>query len=363
MLINQKTYEMKRILLIVSFVFCVLDMVAQSNYIPQRYIYLWDVTYSMCGFVGTDGGGKEIIDHKKDIFDKVVDLLKKQMNSKMDPNTIIIVCPFRGKEGLLDTFKCRATKEELSLISIKIDDFARKIKTEKKRTNTDVITAIRQAKANFIDSDADNFLVILTDGIQNERLSDGRLTTMADLCNEIKTWENLDEDNIFAYLYYYMLTVDATDYNLKKTLDDTKNVSGVNPGEAFKSLFTLQPAKKISANIKDDKSAILAFKVNERESLPSDVKVFVSVKDDEESVLDIKDEEFAIVNNQIEIPLNFRYPYEELKNKLPEKSMVTLDIKLIEEERHNAIIRLAAESTILELINKPEKTLTVRIKR
>ena len=39
------------------------------------------------------------------------------------------------------------------------------------------------------------------------------------------------------------------------------------------------------------------------------------------------------------------------------------DIKLIEEERHNAIIRLAAESTILELINKPEKTLTVRIKR
>lgn len=353
----------KIILLIVLSVFFVNGITAQNDYVPQRYIYLWDVTYSMCGFVGVDERGKEVINPEKDIFDKVVDLLKKQINSKMDPNTIIVVCPFRGKEGLLDAFTCKATKEEISVLDAKIDKFASKIKKEKKRTNTDVISAIRQAKTDFVKPDADNFLVVLTDGVQNERLSDGTLTTMADLCKEIEAWENLDSDNIFAYLYYYMLTVDATDDNLRRTLADTKNVSGVNPGEAFKSLFTLQPAKKISVNIKDDKTAVLTFKINERNPLPDDVRVIVSSNDDSEGVLSIENDEFVIVNNQIEIPLAFDYSYDQLKNMLPEKSLMAFDIKLVDEHRADAIIRLASDNFNMELINKPEKTLTISIKR
>lgn len=353
----------KIILLVVSFVFCAeVITTAQNKYTPQRYVYLWDVTYSMCGYVGMDERGKEIIDSKKNIFDKVVDLLKKQINSKIDPNTIIVVCPFRGKEGLLDTFICKANKDEISLISTKIDDFAKKIKAEKKRTNTDVISAIRQAKADYIKSDADNFLVILTDGVQNEKLSNGYSTTMADLCEEIKAWEDLDEEGIFAYLYYYMLTVDAIDDNLKETLDETKNVSGVAPGEAFKSSFTLRPAKQVSVNIKDNKTAVLPFKVNERDPLPDNIKVCVSADDDAEDILNLEKSVFTITNNQIEIPLDFRYSYEDLKNKLPEKSTVTIDIELVDEDYSDAIIRLASDDFKLELINKLEKTLTVTIK-
>lgn len=353
----------KVILIIVLSMFCFLWSKAQNKYIPQRYIYLWDVTYSMCGYVGTDERGKEIIDAEKDIFDKVVDLLKTQIGSKVDPNTLIVVCPFRGKEGLLETFTCKATKEGISLINREIDDFARKIKTEKKRTNTDVISAIRQAKANYIRPDADNFLVILTDGLQNEKLSDGRTTTMEDLCREIEAWEDLDENNIFAYLYYYMLTVNAIDDKLKETLEETKNVSGVLPGEAFKPSFILQPAKKIVANIKDDKKISLAFKVNERIPLPDDIEISVSAEDEAEEILDIDDEVFTLCNNQIEIPLKFYYSYEELKDMLPEKSTVILEIELVDRDRSDAIVRLAADSFRLELINKPEKTLTISIKR
>lgn len=352
----------KVIVLIVSFIFCAGNITAQNDYTPQRYIYLWDVTYSMCGFVGSDANGKEIIDSEKNIFDKVVDLLKKQISSKIDPNTIIIVCPFRGKEGLLEAFTCKATQEGIASISTKIDNFAKKIKAEKKRTNTDVISAIRQAKAVYIKPDADNFLVILTDGVQNEKLSNGRVTTTADLCKEIEAWEDLDENNIFAYLYYYMLTVDALDDKLKKTLDDTENVSGVNPGDAFKSSFTLRPAKKVSVNIKDNKTAILTFKVNEREPLPNDVKISVSTDDDAEEVLNLEDEIFTINNGQIEIPLKFRYSYEQLKEILPEKSFITLELELVDKDREDAIIRLASEDVKLELINKPEKTLTITIK-
>ena len=355
--------HMKNFLLIILFMFCVKVITAQNDYIPQRYIYLWDVTYSMCGYIGTDERGKMIIDQEKDIFDEVVDLLKKQINSKIDPNTIIVVCPFRGKEGLLETFTGNATKEGISLISMAIDDFAKKIKLEKKLTNTDVISAIRQAKANYIRPDADNFLVILTDGIQNERLSDGKPTTMKDLCKEIEAWEDLDENNIFAYLYYYMLTVNATDDKLKETLEETKNVSGVLPGEAFKPSFILQPAKKVVANIKDDKKISLAFKINERTPLPDDIEISVSAEGEVEKILDIDDEIFTIYNNQIEIPLKFYYSYEDLKDKLPEISTVTLEIELVDKDRSDAIVRLAADSFKLELINKPEKTLTITLKR
>ena len=355
---------MKRVILfVVLSMSYALTAFAQNNYTPQRYIYLWDVTYSMCGYVGTDDKGKEIIDPEKDIFDKVVDLLKKQIRSKIDPNTIIIVCPFRGKEGLLDTFTGKATKDDISMISEEIDEFAKKIKTERKRTNTDVISAIRQAKSLYIMPDADNFLVILTDGVQNEKLSDGRQTTIKDLCEEIDEWEDLDDDDIFAYLYYYMLTVSATDDDLQKTLEETKNVSGVYPGEAFKPSFLLQPAKKVSVNIKDSQTAVLTFKINERDPLPNDVRVSVSVEDDAKDILDIDDEKFTIVDNRIEIPLRFRCPYEELKNKLPEKSTVTVEIELEDEDRADAIIRLASDAFGLELINKPEKTLTITIKR
>ena len=353
----------KVILLIVLSVCCTVAVRAQNSYSPQRYIYLWDVTYSMCGYVGTDDRGKEIIDPEKDIFDEVVDLLKRQIGSKVDPNTIIMVCPFRGKEGLLDTFTGKATKDGISLINKEIDNFAAKIKAERKRTNTDVISAIRQAKSRYIKPDADNFLVILTDGVQNERLSDGRQTTIKDLCEEIEEWEDLDDEDIFAYLYYYMLTVSATDDDLQETLEETKNVAGVYPGEAFKPSFTLQPAKKVSVNIKDNKTAILTFKINERDPLPEGVRVSVSAEDDAEDILDIDDEEFTLENNQIEIPLRFRRPYKELKNMLPEKSTVTFEIELVDADRADAIIRLASDDFKLELINKPEKTLTITIKR
>ena len=160
-----------------------------------------------------------------------------------------------------------------------------------------------------------------------------------------------------------MLTVSATDDDLQETLEETKNVSGVYPGEAFKPSFTLQPAKKVSVNIKDNKTAILTFKINERDPLPGGVRVSVSAEDDAEDILDVDDEEFTLENNQIEIPLRFRYPYEELKNMLPEKSTVTFEIELVDADRADAIIRLTSDDFKLELINKPEKTLTITIKR
>ncbi len=351
---------MKRIILSSIFLLiCASALLAQVQYKPQKYVYLWDVTYSMCGFVKQDDNGKEIIDPEKDIFDKVVSLLKKQIASKMDPNTTVVVCPFRGKEGLLETFTCTATGEGVASIHKEIDDFAKKIKTEKRRTNTDVISAIRQAKDRHITSNADVFLVILTDGVQNEVLN-GNRTNIDDLCEEIKAWGRFAEDkDIFAY--YCMLTSDAMDQKLKDTIDNTDKIDPIGPDDAFKELFTLVPSRRVSANIKDNKTAVITFKTNNRTPLPDDVKVEISADDDEGII--VIDDEFAIKNNQVEIPLKFRYPYDELKNMLPELSTVTLEVELVEENRSDAIIRLAAESVQLELINKPEKTLTVTIKR
>ena len=48
---------------------------------------------------------------------------------------------------------------------------------------------------------------------------------------------------------------------------------------------------------------------------------------------------------------------------LPEKSTVVFEIELVDADRANAIIRLASDDFKLELINKPEKTLTITIKR
>ena len=64
-----------------------LSMFAQGKFKDVRQTYLWDVTLSMKGFNGAP-----------DIYDQVVDVMIKDINSVTNERTEIVVVPFQDSK-------------------------------------------------------------------------------------------------------------------------------------------------------------------------------------------------------------------------------------------------------------------------
>jgi hypothetical protein len=160
-----------------------------------------------------------------------------------------------------------------------------------------------------------------------------------------------------AYALYVMLTKEAVDNQVVETIEETENIAVVTePGE--KQFIFLTPAELVKVNIKDDKNATIALTCNTSVSLPENIKVKITSND---SILTVN-QEVIVKNKQIVFNLKYTQPYETLKTLLAEKTAVPLKLELTNEDELKAIVQLTSENVTLELINKPEKTLKIRIK-
>ena len=98
-LIKKNDYTMKRILLGFVILLLSLSLQAQGQFKDVRQTYLWDVTLSMKGYNGAPN-----------IYEKVVDVMVKDIQSITNERTEIVVIPFQDTK-YCDVWRAFATEE------------------------------------------------------------------------------------------------------------------------------------------------------------------------------------------------------------------------------------------------------------
>jgi hypothetical protein len=278
-----------------------------------------------------------------DIYNSVVNFLEREINSITDASTEIIVCPFQ--ESILETWTAMASEPGKKGIIQKIKSY-----TNDKVTNTNIAGPIEEVKAKNISDDKQNLLVILTDGKQSDNFGGN-----PKLLEVIKGWQIYSKIHD-AYALYVMLTKESINPPVIDAIEKTDNIDVVTePGQ--KEYINLRPQELITANIKDN-TATIPLIYNSSTPLPNNIKVRVSSND---SVLNIN-QEVIIQNKQIVFDLKYAQPYEALKTVLAAKTLIPLKIELTNKNELQAIVQLTPEKIDLELVNKPEKILKIKIK-
>jgi hypothetical protein len=327
---------MKRyILVFIIMAFCFEGLVAQSK--SQRRIYLWDVTLSMKGYQG----------RTPDIYGSVVDFLKREIDSLRDESTEIVVLPFQ--ESILERWSVRATEDGKKEIIGKIVQYKNEIPT-----NTNIVRPIREVQSQYIKADKHNLLFLLTDGKQTGGNSD--------LLALIRDWEEYAKIND-AYALYVMLTEDAMDPEVITEIEKNGSMDVVTkPGNV--DFIDLEPARLVKFNIKDDhgKPVVVSLSCKKSIALPEGVKV--RVKSDNRSTLHINE---TTEIKHLTCSFSLDYNYQDLKNSLPENTYIPLKLELLNQqevkEKTGKIVLLNPTDIGLELINKPEKTLKIRVRK
>lgn len=327
---------MRKILLIILLTgLFVSQTIAQGK--SQRRIYLWDVTLSMKGYK----------DRTPDIYDDVVDFLRNEINSLTDESTEIVVLPFQ--ERILDNWVDRATKTGKNNIISKIKQY-----NNVTVTNTNIVQPIKTVQSQFIKNDRHNMLFLLTDGKQTGGNSE--------LLTLIRNWEQYAQIND-TYAVYVMLTKEAFDQEVVNVIDETEHIDVITePGKV--DFIDLQPAELVKFNIKDDngKPATITLTCKKDFLLPDGITV--SVKSLNDTIVNVSTK--SEIKNQ-KILFDLKYDYDELKYSLPESTKIPLKLEIVNskeiKERTGKIILLNPKEITMELINKPEKTLRIHVKK
>lgn len=326
-----------------SILIAILILISSESLLSQnkseRRIYLWDVTLSMKGYQ------KET----PDIYDKIVNFLEKEINSISDENTEIVVCPFQ--ETILKTWKAKASEAGKKTIIDNIKSYNNQI-----ITGTNIVVPIKFAQSNLIKPDKHNLLILLTDGKQ----TGGN----ASLLQLISKWENYANIND-AFALYVMLTNQAIDHDIINTIEGTGNIEVVTePGQM--EILDLQPSNPIKVNLKDnienDKTATISFNFKKGITLPSNINIKVYSNN---NILTIN-QTSNIKDSKILFAINYNNDYNTLRKQLAETTKIPLKISISNKDqlkKGGKIIYLTKEEIILELINKPEKTLTISLKK
>ncbi len=326
---------MKKILLFIFLLFFCFEAFSQSK--SQRRIYLWDVTLSMKGYQ----------DKTPDIYDNIVDFLKREINSLTDESTEVVVLPFQEK--ILENWTVRATEEGKKEIINRIIKYNNDIVT-----GTNIVQPIKEIQQRLIKNDKRNMLFLLTDGKQTGGNKD--------LLSIIRNWEQYAKIND-AYAVYVMLTKGAEDEEVVNAINQTNDIEVIRePGEI--DWIDLQPAKLVKFNIKDDngKPANIALICKKNIALPENIKVRVSSMDNPYVMFD---ETVVIKNSNISFKLT--YNYQQLRDSLSEMMSIPIRVELQNQEEikknTKKIILLSPNDLELQLINKPEKTLKINVKK
>jgi hypothetical protein len=324
---------MKNTLLILfSFIFF-LQSNAQSK--SNRRIYLWDVTLSMKGYQGNTA----------DIYDKIVKFLENEINSISDESTEIVVCPFQ--ETILDTWKANASDAGKQTIIDKIKAY-----NNPKVTGTNIVVPIQSAQNKLIKPDKHNLLILLTDGKQT-----GGNDSLLQLISKWEKYANIND----AFALYVMLTEEAICQDIIDTIKKTDNIEVVTkPGQA--AMIDLQPSNPIKVNLKNDKTATISFNYKKGVILPSNINIQVYSNN---QCLTIN-QKTTLKDSKISFTINYKKDYNTLKIQLAETTKIPLKISIDnrdELKEAGKIVYLTKENLTLELINKPEKTLKISIKK
>lgn len=327
---------MKR--LYILFIIASLFSPAIAQIKPEIQVYLWDVTLSMKGYQSKT----------PDIYDKVVEYIERDIDMQKNEHKTIVVCPFQEK--ILARWQAQATNAGKQELISKIKAF-----DSKAVTNTNIADPLYEIERDYINKDKFSrmTIILLTDGKQN---TSGGNATLLDFIDKFK------RHNGFAYLRYVALTEASVDQEVKDHIEPVPNAEFTD--KWGKDLY-LSVAPQIKLNIKDDSTIEIPVECDKNEALPAGIKVSIS-QATENQYLPIN-ATAEIIGNMISVPLKFNYT--ELKAQLGETTEILLNLQLMNNEfvdtktNVKTNVSLSTPQTKLILINKPEKTLKIRVKK
>jgi hypothetical protein len=336
---------MKKIIFFIIAVVFYSSITAQNK--NERRIYLWDVSLSMKG-KAKQADGKPT----PNIYDNVVKALCESVNNLLNENTEIIVLPFYNgidESGKIGPFN--ATKEGKSKITDKI-----KYYSNNKIDYTNICGAVADVMNHYLDSNKRNIVFLFTDGKQETSWS-------KPLPDVLQEWNFKARDD--DYFLYVMLTEDAQNAEIIKAFESIPNGEVIeDPGNY--NIIDIEPAGFVTYNIKDDKDKLKTVSVKQKQSdvLPSNIKIRIQ----SETPYFTINEVVTLKNNEIKFGIKFKQSFDELRHSLPEKSDYIIYLELVNADEIKAqtkgtIIKLHPKEIKIELINKPEKTLRIHVKK
>lgn len=193
----------------------------------RNYIYLFDCTQSMDGYNGSPRIWEQT---KQWLWDDIEQLRDGQ----------VTLIPFQGESYEPIAFDRSAYKR--AKLEKPLDEYIQKV------TNTNICAAW-DAGVKLLDEHKDNYLYVLTDGLDN-------VQGTAALCQRIRSWCNQNKN---SYVFYVMLTQYAKDPGLMDAINSCSTVFLIDGDGKHLPPFGAFTSNEITVNTRDFSPQTLSF--------------------------------------------------------------------------------------------------------
>ena len=345
----------------------------------EHWIFVWDVTLSMYGYNNERDTKplfpdaieykksirKEFVDKKNskemnggiyiekyDIYDKVTDVLVERiMQIDEDELGQISLIPFNN--DVLDIYTVYATPKGKSDMCSYIKKYNR-LQLTRTNIQTPLISAMTLAERT---RGCRNIIILLTDGDHNMKTPSKK-----DFYNTLDRFCSFSEPND-AYLFYVMLT----DFALQKDpeilpyIESCKRIKVIPPDENIKLPVNVKISGSMVYSIQDNgKNAEFKLNVETGGKLPEDYSFKTICESNDYFETDTVSQK--PINGELTVSLRLKdgVDMKDVESTFPRRSSIKYSI-FIKPVKDDPYVILMNEECKLEVVNRPEKKMIIRI--
>lgn len=340
--------KMKRFFLGFAILFSSLSIFAQGQFKDVRQTYLWDVTLSMKGYNGAPN-----------IYDKVVEMMIKDIQSISNERTEIVVIPFQDKE--LEVWREFATPQGKAAIIRQISNYK-----NENVTNTCISAPLQYTTDKVFSADKIDIMKLMTDG--NDNVDPSKLLSI------LNRWCELAKQKD-AYGYYILLTDAAKNNDLSLVLRGVCNFEEIDASQMLNGIADIRQLNSawgegVLINIRDEYNTPkrISFNVYSGDgSIPAGYKIHLHTRPND--YVEIDEVAEIQTDNSIEIHPHFLKSQQTLMDELPTEYLfrnIVLEYEPTPEMASDpkfVFTRIVDNTTAVMLENKPVKTVKIYVKQ
>lgn len=290
--------------------FGILSSMAQRE---RNYIYLLDCTKSMMGYNGSPN-----------IWTQTKQYLKRELE-KHTSGTSLHVVPFQG--NALPAFSFDASDLEWSNIETALDNYVQNV------THTNICDAWDTTN-KFIDTHKDNYIILLTDGIDNVQGMDAVAKKLSNWCGKYPN----------TYAFYVQLTEAAIDQKVANVINICDNEYIVDASKGIPVFGGFDKGIIIYANTRKlDKTHKIGF---------SSVGKYAASAVCQDPYFDVQIDDGKIEGGAVSVKIKAREAVDQINAIIPETYSFTFDVKSNDVEIVNPTVSV-------QMTNKPERSLEI----
>lgn len=329
-----KRYRKLTPLLLLTILFSTSLFSQNSFNVDKRYIFVLDITKSMCGYGGAP-----------DIFDEVKSQLIDAINNIQDEDADIYLSTFQN--SIIDSWSEKATNNGKAKLIRNLKNIdCKKLPI----SYTNLVAAWEEVERN-INKDKMNIVFMLTDGEHNMPN-----VSKNNLLRKVENWDNLTANHSKgAYAFFVELVDAAVDPAVRSSVNKTGKVQIITGIEFF--VLQLKDNKQV-INIEDELVFSLDFEKDNWNEKYNNFSVTLVLEDDSDDFI-LEKENYRIDELPANVKIKSIKHIALLKSSRPKKFDVP--IKVTYDESKFPQIKLLNNKINLQVNNKKEKILYLDI--